>query len=79
MENGRDHRDVVEMDASEVWIVDDDHVARPQPIYPVEPEGVRDELHHIPEMNWVCEGLGDDPQVPIKQTTREIAARLHVR
>jgi hypothetical protein len=78
VEDRRDERDVVEVDAAQVGIVDQDAVARRQPLWTVRADGARHDVRERAEMRRLREGLGDRAQLAVEEGAREIATRLDV-
>jgi hypothetical protein len=78
VEDRRDERDVVEVHAAQVGIVDQDTVAGRQRVGAVGLDGARHDVGQRAQMRRLREGLGDRPQFRIEEGTREVAARLDV-
>ena len=78
VEDRRDERDVVEVHAALVGIVDEDAVAGLQALRAVGADGARHQVGQRAQVGGLSEGLGDGAQLAIEERAREIAARLDV-
>ncbi len=78
VEHGRDQRDVVEVHAAQVGIVDQDAVARLEPLRPVGADGPRHDVGQRAQMRGLGECLGDRAQVAVEERAREVPAGLDV-
>src|SRR4051794_2507707 len=74
----RGQRDVVEVDAAEVGVVTNEHVAGAEAIHAVGAHDTRDFLHQRAEVVGLGEGLGNGAQVGIKEGAGEVGTRLDV-
>ena len=59
--NGRDQADVVQVDATRIRVVGDDHVARAEVLRAVVANGARHLLDHRAEVHWLRESLRHRP------------------
>jgi len=78
VEDRRDERDVVQVHAAEIGIVDEDAVARRQPLGAVGLDGARHDVGQRAQVGGLGEGLGDGAQAGVEERAGEVAARLDV-
>ncbi len=78
VEHGRDERDVVEVHAAQVGVVDEDAVARGEAVGPVGRDGPRHDVGERAQVRGLGEGLGDGAQVAVEERAGEIPAGLDV-
>ena len=78
VEDRRDERDVVQVHAALVGIVDQDAVAGLQALGAVGADGARHQVGQRAQVGGLGEGLGDGAQLAIEEGAREVAARLDV-
>ena len=79
VEDGGDERDVVQVHAAQVRVVDEDAVARREAIGPVGRDGPRHDVGERAQVRRLGEGLGDRAQVAVEERAGEVAAGLDVR
>ncbi len=78
VEHGGDERDVVQVHAAQVRVVDEDAVAGGQPLGPVGRDGLRHDVGERAQVRGLGEGLGDGAQVAVEERAGEVAAGLDV-
>jgi hypothetical protein len=78
VEHGGDQRDVVEMHAAQVRVVDQDAVARLQALCAVGSNGPRHDVGQRAQVRGLRERLGDRAQIAVEEGAREVAAGLDV-
>ena len=78
VEDGRDERDVVQVHAALVGIVDQDAVAGLQALGAVGADGARHQVSQRAQVGGLGEGLGDGAQLAVEEGAGEVAARLDV-